>query len=413
MLKDMARPSLTLAALATAAVPGLEVSAVRLHRRGEHGAVDSAVIATTDGRELIIRLPTSQAAESEQSADLVALRALTTGVRARLPFAVPAYVGQAPFSGTRALVYDFLPGEVHPADELTADASLATSVGRAIAAVHSLPTSFVGEAGLPHSSAAEARAAAIALITRAADTGRLPAALLRRWEEATDDGSLWQFASTVVNGSLTAESFLIDGDRVSAIIGWSGLRVGDPARDLHWLLSARGEAAETAFAEYAAGRRMGSDDALARRSLLYGELELARWLLHGMDSHDPGIVDDAVTLLDGLVTHVHAASTSPLSAQTGPIMAVTDVEQMLDRTPRETVRRDPGSTLLTDSYDQSDFERGAEGERMPDQSETAAIPLDLTGFGESHAAEVDSSSEADDAADSTADSQSARRSASS
>ena len=38
----------------------------------------------------------------------------------------------------------------------------------------------------------------------------------------------------------------------------------------------------------------GLDDALGRRGLLYGELELARWLLHGIDSHDQSIVEDAV-----------------------------------------------------------------------------------------------------------------------
>src|SRR5690606_31662742 len=106
----MARPPLTLAALATAAVPGLEVSAARRHSRNAHGDFDAVELRGTDGRHLVIRLPNSPSAEAEQSADLVALRALTTGVRGRLPFRVPSFVGQAPFGGTRAIVYEFLPG---------------------------------------------------------------------------------------------------------------------------------------------------------------------------------------------------------------------------------------------------------------------------------------------------------------
>src|SRR6218665_2042386 len=89
-LSAMARPSLTLAALATAAVPGLRVQAARAHTRAGAGLYDAAV------------------AEVEQSADLGALRALTPGIRSLLPFTVPRYVGQIPTEDTRAVVTDFL-----------------------------------------------------------------------------------------------------------------------------------------------------------------------------------------------------------------------------------------------------------------------------------------------------------------
>ena len=41
-------------------------------------------------------MPRSEAAEAEQSADLLALRALSAGVRSRLPFAVSTFAGPAP-----------------------------------------------------------------------------------------------------------------------------------------------------------------------------------------------------------------------------------------------------------------------------------------------------------------------------
>jgi aminoglycoside phosphotransferase (APT) family kinase protein len=367
--------------LATAAVPGLELAAAGPHTRRSQGAYDAVLLHATDGRRLLIRAPRSQSAESEQSADLVALRSLTAGIRSRLPFDVPAYVGQAPIDGTRAIVTEFVPGMGRTADELTAEPRVAESVGLAVAAIHGLPTSFVADAGLPRRSAAECRDEVVSLIGRAADTGHLPAAILRRWEEATDDAALWRFEATVVNGALSAESILIDAGRVTGVVGWASLAVGDPARDLHWLLTSRGAAAERALEAYLVGRDGAADEHLPRRALLYGELELARWLLHGVDTRDGSIVEDAIGLLDGLVSTVHDRSSEPLAAQTGPIMTVGDVERMLDGTPRGHVPREAGGALLTDSYDFSDLERvGPIDEPTPDQ--TQPITLDLSDWGD-------------------------------
>lgn len=378
----MARPTLTLAALATAAVPGLEVTAARAHTRRSEGAFDAVELLAADGRRLLIRTPRTQNAETEQSADLVSLRAMTTGIRSRLPFAVPTFVGQAPIDGTRAIVTEFLAGRVLPADELTAHDRVAESVGTAIAAIHSLPSGFVGDAGLPRESDGEARDAVVELIGRVSDTGRLPAALLRRWEEATDDESLWRFRTTVVNGGLTADSFIVDDDRVAAVIGWSALAVGDPAKDLHWLLTSRGPSAERALEAYFVGRGGGADAALPQRALLYGELELARWLLHGVELRDESIIDDAVSMLDELVASVHDRTSEALSPQTGPILTIDGVERLLGETPRTATARE-SSALLTDSYDFSELELSEQGERAQRPSDaTAPMPLDLSDWGD-------------------------------
>src|SRR3990170_12309 len=79
----MARSPLTLAALATSAVAGLAVTAASRLGSGPSGSFDQAVLDTRDGRRMIIRVPRMQSAETEASADLVALRALSTGIRSR------------------------------------------------------------------------------------------------------------------------------------------------------------------------------------------------------------------------------------------------------------------------------------------------------------------------------------------
>lgn len=327
----MARTHLTLAALATAAVPGLDlVEAQTLGSAG--GSFDSALLTARDGRHFAIRMPRNERAESEQSADVVALRALSAGVRTRLHFSLSSFAGQTACRGTRAIVYEFVYGTKVSLADL--GPSQATSVGRAIAAIHALPTSFVTDAGLPVLTAVDCLRSSMSVMDRASSTGMVPAALLERWQAATEDSKLWQFVPTVINGAMTADSFLFDGGDVTGVLGWHELRVGDPARDLFWLLGARAEAVpELGFDAYNEARG-GGDRQIRQRAMLYAELELAKWLLHGVDTHDTAIVDDAVEMLSGLVDDVHNDITDPLNAQTLPIIGIDEVEAMLERSER-------------------------------------------------------------------------------
>jgi aminoglycoside phosphotransferase (APT) family kinase protein len=331
----MARSHLTLAALATSAVPGLDLTASTAFGGKERNDFDTAILTGRDGRHWIIRVPRNARAEAEQSADLVALRALSAGVRTRLPFAVSAFAGQVPVDSTRAIVYEFVYGAKVPLASYDAGpGSLAASVGTAIAAIHSLPTSVVADAGLPMVSASDAVRSCVTVMDRAAATGLVPAALLGRWERAAEDATLWQFQPTVINGALGADSFLSSDGAVSGILGWHELRVGDPARDLRWLLAGPNESViGTAFDAYS--RALGTTDRHARqRATFYAELEVAKWLLHGTDTRNTEIVDDAVAMLTGLVDDVRNDVMNPLGAVTMPTMAVDEVEAFLARSER-------------------------------------------------------------------------------
>ena len=327
----MARTPFTLAALSTAAVPGLEVAATREHTTGEHGDYDSAVITTRDGHELIIRVPRTQAAETEQAADLIALGAMTGGVRSRLPFEVPAVQGQAPYDGTRAVVYDFLEGSPLALDLVYGE--VAAAAGQAVAAIHSLPTAFVLDAGLPQQSAEDAQRAVMTIIDRAQATGSLPAALRNRWYTAATDQALWRFLPTVINGALSADSLLVDDETVRAVIGWSALSIGDPARDLAWVMGAVPDSGDAVFHWYEMGRQSAGDPRLQHRALLHAELDLARWLLHGHEMHDAEIIADAEHMLDMLVERVHQGGVDRLDQATGPVLDAAQVEALLASTP--------------------------------------------------------------------------------
>lgn len=331
----MARSHLTLAALATSAVAGLDLAATSTFGGNGAGDYDSALLTGRDGRHWLIRIPTSEAAEEVQAADAAAIRALSPGIRSRLPFAVSTFAGEAPVGSTRAVVYEFVYGHtVSGIHELDAgDRGLAASVGRAIAAIHNLPTSFIADAGLPVLAPAESRRSAITIMDRAAATGLVPVSLTSRWEKAIEDSALWQFQPTVINNALGAASLLTADGSVAGILGWQDLRVADPARDLAWLLGARAEGAtDSAFEAYLAIRP--GDRQVTQRAVLYAELEIAKWLLHGTETRSTEIVDDAVEMLGALVDSLENDVMHPIGAQTMPSMAVDEVEEFLQRSER-------------------------------------------------------------------------------
>jgi macrolide phosphotransferase len=330
----MARSHLTLAALATAAVADLDVRQATPHGSIGSGDFDSARLVGARGEKWIIRVPRTQRAEAQQSADLVAIRALSTGVRSRLTFSAPTYRGQAPFHDTRAIVYDYLDGEPLRVGDVMAGTGLPSAVGAAIAAVHMLPTSFVTDAGLTSHTPFEAMRSSASVVDRAAATGLLPAALLERWEGAIQDSQLWQFQPTVINGSLEAESFLVGDDRVTAVLGWHDLQVGDPARDLAWVLGApTPDSVDSVFDAYNAARGT-SERSLRHRATLYHELDLARYLLHGTHTKNTEIVDDAIGMMSRLVDVVQQVDERPLVTGATEALDLEGVEDLLTATER-------------------------------------------------------------------------------
>lgn len=330
----MAGHRFTLAALATLAVPGLDVAVTRTFTGGGEGQYDAALITDRPGTHLLVRAPAVPGAADRLTAEVRALAALTQGARARLPFSVPTVVGSLP--APRAVVTTYLQGVRLQPSEVRADGALATAIGRAVAAVHELPTSIVADAGLPVATSADCTGQVEELIRRADATGEVPLALINRWRAAAGDRTLWRFRPVVVHGGLAADSLLStpkgDADeRITGVLGWGGLQVGDPARDLAWVLGLPGAGAAGAVLQaYAAARRGEADPSTTRRALLYAELELARWLLHGADTDDAGIAADATQMLEALLAAVLEDTAGTLDDQRLPALTVTEVERMLD-----------------------------------------------------------------------------------
>ncbi|WP_127571360.1 phosphotransferase [Georgenia faecalis] len=295
----MPRSPLALAALATAAVPGLDVVATQ---SPQYTTADFAVAGLLDsgGRRWVVRCPLHPAAGASLEGEVALLERLAPLTEAgALPFDVPRPEGFAPLTeGGRAMVYRQLPGRRLDLEHLGAGPGLAADLGRALAAIHELPTALVADAGLPVYDAEAYRLRRLAEVDEAARTGHVPPALLQRWERALEDVALWRFRATPVHGDLTEEHVLVAGGELAAVLSWSEAHVGDPAEDLAWILAtAPAECLDTVEEAYALARAEHADSHLMDRALLVSELALARWLLHGVRSGEEAVVRDAVAML--------------------------------------------------------------------------------------------------------------------
>lgn len=374
----MARSPLTLAASVTSALPDVGVIDVATLSEGAAGRYDSAVATLDDGRRIVVRVPAVEDAVDELAAEARALRALTAGVRAVLPFRAPELLGEAGIGTSRAIVVDLLPGYRVDPSFLPAGRGAATAIGSALAGIHALPVAVIRAEGLAVHSPAQTREGARRLVDRADASGCLPFGLLRRWSQAVATDALWQFESTVVLGGADPSAFLLEdneqGPSVTGMLGWHGLAAGDPAVDMRWLASAP-DAADDVFEAYTESLARAADPLLRERARLYAELEYAKWLIHGHESGNDSIVSDAVGLLDSLVASV---GENPLVSANAT--DVDDALALLERVP-EGATGPVDTSMHTDTYDPSELSAYLE-EQADGATESPTTQIELSGWGE-------------------------------
>ncbi|WP_168581990.1 phosphotransferase [Gephyromycinifex aptenodytis] len=281
-----------LAALADAAVQGLLPERVRgaLERIGNRHHV--GFIEDSRGRHWVVRLPVDAVSAARQDASVALLEMLPR----HLPFDVPEPAGFAALpDGRRAMVYPYLPGCLLDFTALPAGPGLTRDIGRALAALHDLDPRVVEEAGLPVYEAEECRRRLQGEVERGAQTGLVPAGLLNRWQRLLENQAWWEFTPSVVHGYIANRHLLATWEdardaaevRLSALLGWEGATVGDPAEDLASFSRAlTPEACETLFSAYLRARRASVDTYLIERAQFLGELRVLSRLLQARGSQD-------------------------------------------------------------------------------------------------------------------------------
>lgn len=309
-----------LAAMASAAVPGLAPA-------GVSGAPDdaadftSAVVIDDAGKQWRVRSPRHPEASMRLETELLVLRSFSPGIRAELPFQVPSVAGTVQQGELRTFVYNHVPGATLELEALVSEGgSVPTEIGRAMAGIHDLPQSMVDRADLPSYTADEFRQRRLNELDQAATTGKIPPALLRRWEHALEDVTLWKFNPSVVHGDLHEDNLVIWDGAVSAVTGWTDLRIGDPADDFAWLIAVHEQSfADVVLESYNKYRKEPVDPHLMRRAALAAEFALAQWLVRGVAAEDAAMIAEAEEMLQELESDIRVHGGQEISSEKLPV----------------------------------------------------------------------------------------------
>lgn len=248
------------------------------------------------------------------------LRAFAPAIRAELPFLMPTVAGTVRQGPLSTFVYSHLGGSTRTVEDLSeGSAALAREIGTAMAAIHDLPHSLVSNADLPSYTPNEFRQRRLNELDQAATTGKIPPVLLRRWEHALEDVSLWRFNPCVVHGDLHEDNLLVDGERVTAVTGWTDLRIGDPADDMAWLVASNEQDfVEAVLQHYTSSRRDAPDAHLLRRAALSAEFALAQYLVKGLSAGNQDMIGEAESMLTALAEDVAEHGGQPISVEPLP-----------------------------------------------------------------------------------------------
>jgi len=315
---DMSLTPLMLSALATSAVPGFQVVSAQQMSTAER---NSALVHDVDGRAWVVELPATDSENARLLARVDALGALTEGLRQRLAFSVPRVAGTTEVQGRTLVVQEYLPGLSPRAKNITP--GMAVSLGTALSHIHELPTSTVLEHRREARSSLDELRDAAGIVDKAAASAVLPQSLLRRWETACEDRGLWQFEPTVIHSRMQLGRFLFDGETVVGVTGWRMFHIGDPARDLAWLTTPTSATFAQGVITAYRSERPSTDRWFLQRARFWAELDIARWLVHGLETSDDAVISDATDMLQALNDRVagdlESVLTQPISQQKHPL----------------------------------------------------------------------------------------------
>lgn len=385
--------AIELAAIASAAVPGLNVTAFG-PEPDDTADFCSAMLVDAENRRWRVRSPRHPEASTRLETERQVLRAFSPAIRAELPFLLPSVAGTVRQGELITFVYSHIAGQAETVERLASGtAALALEIGAAIAAIHDLPQELVTNSDLPSYTANEFRQRKLNELDQSATTGKIPPSLLRRWEHAMEDVTLWRFNPCVVHGDLHEDNILLEKDKVTAVIGWTDLRIGDPADDFAWLVAVNdANFVDTVMQAYAAARHETPDPHLLRRAALSAEFALAQWLVKGYAADSARMVEDAESMLKTLEADIAEHGGQPISVE--PTVVPPAPAKAPDTTPAT-----PAAVAVTPVPDATDaIKIVPEAVKAPEADDAEAAATDAVSVGESATDVADDAGDSDDAA---------------
>lgn len=330
----MGRPALILAALAADAAPGKNFRAYK--KLESRNGVEQLELHDELGFGFIFKIPAKPQFEASLALERAVVKALASN-KAHLPFEVREEVGTTrDETGLGGALFTTISGNEPDLAKL-APGGFSKTLADSIAAIHQLDPSLVRSAGLPEYSSSDVLHSKVSELDKIAATGKVPAELLNRWEQALEDVSLFRFHATVIHGAISKEAVLLDGQRVVGMTDFD-LKVSDPAEDLAWIVGGGLQSTiEDTLLHYRAARP-AADENLIQRAALYSELELGSWLVYCIEQGDESSIKQAEGLIEdlkeqlsaGTLRDLRASSFAGIAAGTALISEITTpVQQVL------------------------------------------------------------------------------------
>lgn len=341
-----------LAALATVAVPRLEVAGLRPPQFSDEVLSVTGLIDTSGDRWMVVCPHDTVGGLDMEAQNAVLERLGKAHDFSKIPFEVPRPAGftRTP-EGDRVMVHRDLGGHVMETSDFDDPHLLPASLGNALASLHNLPELIYTGVNLPAYSAIECRDRHQAVLDEAAQEVVIPANLWDRWEESLENLSLWRFLPSPIHGDLSETSIHVDHGRVCALTGFSSAHVGDPAVDIAWVFARASDEFLERFHEAYQQTRSEKDLHLLERAELLSELAVVRWLVHGLHSGDSDIVDEARAMLAELSASVGESTPKrtekPAKAASDSSISEEKSSSQSKDTPLRTTESSPESPLAT------------------------------------------------------------------
>lgn len=274
---------LTLAALASDAMPSITVAGVRdakqTNETDNDAAIAYAVVQDTSGRLYDIYASHEHEGDTRlaQRAKAAKLLSHTEGLNG-LGFLMDAYCTFKPASSQGSgiqeavLVTPHINGECRSLDLLTLEDC--ASVGTAIGTIHRLNADFLKKTQYPSFNNGEIRNQLAQWIKRLQRAGHVPGAITTNWSKVIDTDGIWEFSTCFTHGGFQDGDFVFSDSTINAITNWQRMQVNDPARDLAWTFAKLDtEHRNQVLSAY--GSMMGSrlDDLIMIRANLWLQME--------------------------------------------------------------------------------------------------------------------------------------------
>ena len=291
------RTKLTLAALASAAMPEVPMTGARdcdqLSSLDRAQGVDCAVVQDATGNVYDVWATSSEAGKRRLGARVKAAQALTDAKEmAAMGFRVerilayqPGERADSPTGTTAVAVMTHCPGRIRPLHLLTLNEC--TAAGTAIGAIHRVRPDFLKTHGYPVFSTAQIAAQLRGWIKRLRMDGHVPKEITDSWASIVATDGLWSFETCTVHGGFSDGDLLYSGSGLSGVYGWQNMQVNDPARDLAWIFAKLdGSRRNAVIAAY--GRMMGArlDDLIMLRANLWLQMEQVGEFITALDHAD-------------------------------------------------------------------------------------------------------------------------------